>query len=106
MANPLRGETELKAGEKSYTLAFTINSVCELEDKLDRPLTDIVADMGRISVVRAVLWAGLLHHQKMTIEEAGDVMHEAGAAAAAQAINASLSQAFPQPAAGASRKNR
>lgn len=105
MANPLRGEVELKADDTSYTLAFTINSVCELEDKLDRPLTDIVADMGRISVVRAVLWAGLLHHHKMTVEEAGDVMHQAGAAATAQAINASLSQAFPQPS-GTARKNR
>ncbi len=106
MANPLRGEVEMKAGDKSYTLAFTINSVCELEAKLDKPLTDIVAGMGRISVVRAVLWAGLLHHHKMTLEEAGDVMHQAGAGVAAQAINAALSQAFPQPEAGATRKNR
>lgn len=96
MANPHRGEVELKAGEKSYTLAFTINSVCELEDALNKGVNEIVGDMGRISVVRAVLWAGLRHHHNVSLEEAGNVMHEAGAAATAKAINEAMALAFPQ----------
>jgi hypothetical protein len=100
MANPHRGEVELKAGEKTFTLAFTINSVCELETALDKPLMDIVSDMGRLTTIRAVLWAGLRHHHKMTLEAAGDVMQEAGAPATAEAINVALSRAFPQPEPG------
>lgn len=105
MPNPHRGEVSLKAGEKTYTLAFTINSVCELENHLDKSLSDIVAGMGRVSVVRAVLWAGLRHHHGVSIEEAGDIMHEAGAAATSEAINEAMMLAFPQPA-GAAGKNR
>lgn len=104
MANPHRGEISLKAGDKAYTICFTINSVCELEDRLGKSVGEIVGDMGRISVVRAVLWAGLLHHHKVSLEQAGEIMHEAGAAATAQAINAAMAMAFPQPEAGASAK--
>lgn len=104
MANPHRGEVSFKAGEKDYTLCFTINAVCELEDRLGKSVGEIVSDMGRISVVRAVLWAGLLHHHKVSIEQAGEIMHEAGAAATAQAINAAMAMAFPQPEAGAPSK--
>jgi hypothetical protein len=106
MANPNRGEVELKAGDKTYTLAFTINSVCELETMLDKSVGEVVADMGRVSVVRAVLWAGLRHHHKVDLEQAGQIMHEAGAAVTAQAINQALAMAFPQPEAGAKAKNR
>lgn len=100
MANPHRGEVELKAGEKTYTLSFTINAVCELEAALDKPLMDVVSDMGRLMTIRAVLWAGLRHHHKVTLEEAGDVMQAAGAPATAEAINLALSRAFPQPEPG------
>jgi len=106
MSNPHRGEVELKAGDKSYTLAFTINSVCELEAKLDKSLGDIVADMGRMVTIRAVLWAGLRQHHKVEIEEAGEIMQLAGAAATAQAINQAMTSAFPPAEAGAARKNR
>lgn len=97
MANPHRGEVALKAGDTAYTLTFTINAVCELEGALGKGVSEIVSDMSRVSTVRAVLWAGLRHHHKVTLEEAGDIMHAAGAAATAQAINKAMGLAFPQP---------
>lgn len=97
MANPHRGEVAFKAGDKAYTLTYTINAVCELEAALGKGVSEIVSDMSRVSTVRAVLWAGLRHHHKVTLEEAGDIMHAAGAAATAQAINSAMGLAFPQP---------
>ena len=105
MANPHRGQVDLVAGEKTYTLAYTINSVCELEEKLDKPLSTIVSNMGRLSVVRAVLWAGLLHHHKVSMDEAGSIMDEAGAAETMAAINKAVTAAFPVED-KATRKNR
>lgn len=105
MANPHRGEVELKAGEKTYTLVFTINAVCELESHLNKSVTEIVGSMDRITVVRAVLWAGLQHHHKLTLEEAGDIMHAAGAAATSAAINQAMTLAFPAPEAGKTKAN-
>lgn len=97
MANPHRGEVALTAGGKVYTLTFDINAVCELEEALGKGVSEIVSDMSRVSTVRAVLWAGLRHHHKVTLEEAGDIMHTAGAAATAQAINKAMGLAFAQP---------
>lgn len=106
MANPNRGEVEFTAGDTVYKLAFTINSVCELEQHLGQSLAEIVGGMGRLNVIRAVLWAGLLKHHKMGIEEAGDVMDAAGVPATVEAVNKAVSLAFPPPEAGAARKNR
>ena len=95
MANLHRGEVELKAGEKVYTLVFTINSVCDLESALNKGVNEIVADMARISTIRAVLWAGLQERHPMDIKAAGAIMHEAGAATTAEAVNRAMSLAFP-----------
>jgi hypothetical protein len=106
MSNPHRGEVALVAGDQTYTLAYTINSVCELEEELGQSLAEIVAGMGRLKVIRAVLWAGLLRHHKMSIDEAGDVMDAAGVPATVEAVNKAIASAFPPPEAGAKRKNR
>lgn len=95
MANPNRGEVSLVAGETTFTLVFTINSVCELEDVLEKGINEIVADMGKVKTIRALLWAGLRHHHPMTLEEAGDLMQKAGAAATGAAINKAVTLAFP-----------
>jgi hypothetical protein len=95
MANPHRGEVELKAGDQTYTLVFTINAVCELEGALNKGINEIVADMARVSTIRAVLWAGLQELHPMDLKAAGAIMHEAGAAATAEAVNRAMSLAFP-----------
>ena len=95
MANPNRGEVELKAGEETYTLVFDINAVCELEQMLDKGVNEIVVQMGRVSVLRAMLWAGLRHNHKVTIEQAGEIMQMAGAAETAAMIQKATELAFP-----------
>lgn len=95
MANPHKGEATLTAGERSFTLVYTINSICELEDALNKGINEIVTDMARMSVMRAMLWAGLMDKHAMSLKEAGDVMHEAGLKAVTVAVNSALANAFP-----------
>lgn len=82
MANPHRGEVELKAGDKTYTLVYTINSLCELEKTTEKSVDEVLSEINsgnpRLLAIRDLFWAGLLKHHKMTVNEAGEVMDEAG----------------------------
>ena len=107
MSNPHRGEVALVVGDQTYKLAYTINSVCELEEQLGQSLEQIVSGMGRLKVMRAVLWAGLLEHHKFDDPKAvGPIMDAAGVPAVVDAVNKAIAAAFPPPEAGAARKNR
>lgn len=107
MSNAHRGEVALVAGDQTYTLVYTTNAVCALEEQLGQSLAEIVTGMGRLKVMRAVLWAGLLErHQLGRPEDAGPIMDAAGVPAVVDAVNKAITTAFPPPPAGAARKNR
>ena len=96
MANPARGEVALKAGGLEYTLKFSTNAICELEDRLDKGLNTIVANMERVSTVRALLWAGLrAHHPEVTIAGVGEIIDGIGIAAVTDTLGKALAAAFP-----------
>jgi hypothetical protein len=42
MANPERGEVDLVAGESVYTLALTMNGICELEARTGKSYGELV----------------------------------------------------------------
>lgn len=58
MANPERGEGSVTWGDKVYTLRPTFDALCELEERLNRPIDQIMGEMeqGRLSSVRSVMW--------------------------------------------------
>lgn len=58
MANVERGEASLKWGDKVYTLRPTFDALCELEERLNKPIDQIMGEMqqGRLSSVRSVMW--------------------------------------------------
>lgn len=97
MANPHRGEVALVAGDQTYTLVYTTNSLCELEESLGQSIEQIVNNMNHFKVRRAVVWAGLMKHHKMSITEAGDVMDAAGVPATVEAVEKAITAAFPPP---------
>lgn len=109
MANPLKGEVELKAGEESYTLTFSVNALCELEDHFGEPVAKIAQRLNdpdnlRLSTVRALVWAGLRdHHDDVDIKEAGRVATAAGIPACVEAIGKALELAFPADKEGTDR---
>ena len=95
MANPHRGEVAFKAGDADYTLVYSTNAICELEEALGKGLNAIVADMERLSTVRALLWAGLRARQPdTTMVKAGEIIDLCGVAAATEAIGRALNAAF------------
>lgn len=112
MANPHRGQVDLKAGDKIYTLSFSINAMCELEDHFGEPITKIAAKLQNPSEVsmtniRALLWAALLDGKpeiKGTpnggLDFAGMLLNEAGVAEAMDAIGRAFANAFPSEASG------
>lgn len=96
MANPARGEVALAVADTEYTLKFSTNAICELEDRLDKGLNVIVANMERLTTVRALLWAGLrAKHPDVTITQAGEMIDRIGMAQATEVIGKALTAAFP-----------
>ena len=98
MANPHRGEVTFKVADAEYTLVFSTNAICELEERLDKGLNAIVANMERLTTVRAMLWAGLrAKHPDITIAKAGELIDTCGMLVATDVIGKALHAAFPPP---------
>jgi hypothetical protein len=111
MANPNRGSVALQVGDRAYTLSYSINALCELEDLLDQPVAAIVKaiqkpDELRMHSVRALLWAGLQdHHEGLTVKEAGMIISEAGVQAAVAKAGEAFRLAFPVQTEGGAKAN-
>lgn len=101
-ANPLKGETDLKAGEVTYTLALSINELVKLEQLLDVGIIEIADwfnDRTKIRVgnMRAILWAALQrHHSELTLEDAGDIIAAAGLGVIVEKLGAAVQASFPE----------
>lgn len=106
MANPLKGEVDLVAGDKTYTLRMSINEIVQLETLLDKGVQEISAILGndqdvRIGAWRAALWASLqANHKGLTLEDAGDIMGEAGMPEVMAKVGEALQLAFPSDEGG------
>lgn len=103
MANPLRGEVDLVAGETTYTLRMSINEIVQLETLLDLGVLEISALLGdasnlRLGPWRAALWAALqCHHKGTSLEDAGEIIAAAGFPNVMGKVSEALQAAFPQP---------
>jgi hypothetical protein len=97
MANKNRGESDLKIGGKTYTLKFGWNAIAQIETVLDKGINEIlplIQDPAsfRGGALIAVLWGVLRHHHgELTLEDAGDLLDEAGPAAVSEALMVAIS---------------
>lgn len=102
MANPHRGQVSLG----DYTLSFSINALCELEELLDKPMMEIVAaiqspETMRMSTVRALFWAALRdHHDAIDLNGAGLIVSELGMKVAMAKVGEAFRLAFPEASTG------
>lgn len=113
MANPYRGAVDLKVGDRLYTISFSVNAICELEEFFDgKPVGEIVAELGdgsqaRMTTIRALIWAGLLdHHSDVDLKEAGKIASDIGVTPCMEAIGRALELAFPTAEAKAAPRPR
>jgi hypothetical protein len=76
MANPLKGEVSLAAGETTYTLCFTSNAIVQAE-KLLGVSSIAQANLTSYDTIRTLLWCALQkHHGTVSLPGTGDVMDE------------------------------
>jgi hypothetical protein len=101
MANPHRGQVALKAGDREFTLSFSINATCNLEDHFDLPIAKIAkklekADEIRMGDIRAIIWAALGdNHPEIDLLEAGRIASAAGTEVVLAAVTQCFIAAFP-----------
>jgi hypothetical protein len=113
MANPHKGDVELKAGDGVYVLRYSIDAICSIEDELDQGFPAIAVDLSnpgkvRLSTIRHVLLAGLReHHPDVTLKQAGELIVAAGGAVQVLGrIAEAFALAFPETEASGKKSPR
>jgi len=101
MANSLKGEVDLIAGDRTYVLRFSIDAICALEERLGKGFPAIAAEMQdpaklTLGMARHLLHASLREHQPdITVKEAGELIVPAGGMIAVlEKVSAAINAAF------------
>lgn len=93
----MRGTVEIEANGRTYTLRFTTNALCRLEEAAGRSFGALVDDLGgavNMNTLRLMIWAGIGGIGK---EVAGDIIDAIGIERAVSLIGEAINAAFPQP---------
>lgn len=93
-ANPEKGEFGVQIGGRPYVLVSTYNGLIALQNlftvKGDKPSVEAIltrAQQGDLEAIRGVFWSTLLrHHPEITVDQAGDLIQEAGGPGAVDAM--------------------
>lgn len=85
MANLQKGEVSLPVGDAIYTLSFSVNAFCHLEEVYDgRPFKELAQELSNpdkvsMTMLRNFVHAALLdHHPEVDIRETGRIITQAG----------------------------
>lgn len=110
MPNPHKGEVELAVGEARYTLRFSIDAICRLEEATGLGLPLLAVKMSNpatmsIMLVRHALHAALFDaHPGFDLKMAGDLIVPAGGMIKViEKITEAMAAAFPEIQAVAAR---
>lgn len=102
MGNQNTGAVEIVADGKTYTLRYSVNALCLLEERAKMSFPEIatqMADPVRVSMtlVRHLLHAGLSdYHSEVSLRQAGEMIPVLGGIyAALEPIGRALGFAFP-----------
>jgi hypothetical protein len=84
MANRLKGEVDVKIGDRMYTLCVNHGALIEMESQLDKGIMEIAEEMAswgqnprrmRLTWVRALLYASLRkHYPRITLQDVDELM--------------------------------
>ncbi|QUS40574.1 hypothetical protein RPMA_18320 [Tardiphaga alba] len=84
MGNPHKGEVSLTAGGETYTLKYSVDAICRLEESTGKNLTTLMTEMAdaskmSLTMTRHMVHAALFeHHPEVTLKEAGEIMEANG----------------------------
>lgn len=101
-----KGEVEFEADGKKYTLSYSVNALCALEDEVGQGIVGILGEVQaweqepvsiRLKLLRAMLWAGLQdRHPEVDVKKAGEILTSIGdIAGASNLVGDALAAAFP-----------
>jgi hypothetical protein len=102
MSNPTNGLIGFDAAGRRWTLVYSVNALCRVEDALGEGAMAIAAMMAdpakvRVGPMRTMFWAGLAdHHPELTLEGAGELMDAIGLPTAMEYVAKALTAAFPK----------
>lgn len=102
MANKHRGEVALQAGEKTYTIHFSTNALCNLEEALGMSVSQLSEEFASQAVgfreLRKILWAGMRdNHPDLDLEAIGEIIDAAGFTVSMEIVLKAFVAAFPEP---------
>lgn len=113
MANPHLGEVEFEAGGVPYTLRFSIDALCALEEKSGKGFPSLcteLSDPGKVSLslMRMMVWAALRDDKPdLTLRDAGELIIGGGGMQAMMVkLTRAIELAFPQEASGKARPRK
>tara|TARA_R110002126_G_scaffold210134_1_gene356709 strand:- start:295 stop:654 length:360 start_codon:yes stop_codon:yes gene_type:complete len=108
MANKQKGESDLRVGGKVYTLRYSTNALCVLEDAFDDTVQNIAkrfentSNGVRMSDVRMFFHAALTdNHPDIDLAAAGLIISDAGIDVAMASASEAFQLAFAPSVAGA-----
>ena len=107
MSNPHKGEVPVRLGDGTeYILAFTLGAVAAIEGhfggkSINAIMDDLSGEKPLISTILVVLWAGLLKHHKLSLDETGDAILLDDLGTWTDAIGRAFSLATPEVKKGA-----
>lgn len=96
--NELRGDVEIKL-DKPRRLRYTLNSLALIEERygdVQKAIESLQA--GKLSVIRTILWAGLVHEDEtLTENQVGDLVEISDLQQVTEKINQAFARAVPEP---------
>jgi tail tube GTA-gp10-like protein len=101
VSNLVKGEVGFDAQGRRWTLIYSVNALCRMEDELGEGAMALAATMAdpakvRVGTLRTVFWAGLAdNHPELTQDGAGALMTAIGLDTAMQHIAKAFTAAFP-----------
>lgn len=111
MSNFARGQVPVEALGETYTLSFSLNALCRMEDYFEESVADTMErfagleEQGKslpMKSVRAFVWCALTDfHGAMTEEDAGRLVTDIGLQEAVRLVMTAFEKAQDPTAAGA-----
>lgn len=93
MANTHRGIYEIHL-DRPRKVQFTFGALAELEDKLGMKISQFSEKSVGAKEMLALVWAGLLKHEKLSYEEVDELLSQAGEEGRLTEVLQTVMQAF------------
>ncbi len=85
-----------KAGREKYTLRFSFNALCLLEDETGKGMSELFEGDMKLGTVRTTVWAGLQdEHPDLEPKDVGDLIDKVGIDVVKDKLAEALQAAFP-----------